>query len=66
MDYVKLGLFEILKKVTKVIFKLDLPVRMKIYLVQYVLMLKPAQRNIKPLVYKQTIYQGREEDKYDI
>ena len=33
LDYIKLGLFKILKRVTKVIFKLDLPARIKIYLV---------------------------------
>src|SRR6266568_303905 len=31
LDYIKLGLFEILKKVIKIIFKLDLPARMKVY-----------------------------------
>src|SRR6266568_6542460 len=32
LDYVKLGLFKVLKKVTEIIFKLDLLARMKIYL----------------------------------
>ena len=29
-------------------------------------MLKPVQRNIKPLVYKIDIYRGQEKDKWDI
>ena len=33
LNYVKLGLFKVLKKVTKVIFKIDLPAKIKIYLV---------------------------------
>ena len=39
-------------------FKLDLPARIKIYPVQHISMLKPAQKNIKPLIYKQDIYRG--------
>ncbi len=29
-------------------------------------MLELAQGNVKPLVYKQDIYKGQEEDKWDI
>jgi len=29
-------------------------------------MLKPAHRNIKPLVYKADIYRGQEEDKWQV
>ena len=47
-------------------FKLNLPEKIKIYLVQYVLMLEPVQGNIKPLVYKQDIYKGQEEDEWDV
>ena len=32
LDYIKLGLFKILKKVTEVIYKLDLPKKIRIYL----------------------------------
>ena len=52
LDHIKLRLFKILKKVIKIIFKLDLLARIKIYLIQYILMLELAQGNIKPLVYK--------------
>ena len=30
------------------------------------MILKPAQGNIKPLVYKINIYRGQEEDEWDI
>src|SRR6266568_6217977 len=33
LDHVKLGLFKIIVKILEVIYKLDLPVKMKIYLV---------------------------------
>jgi len=33
LDYVKIGLFKIVEKISEVIYRLDLPVKMKIYLV---------------------------------
>jgi len=33
LDYIKIGLFKIVVKILKVIYKLDLPVKIKIYLV---------------------------------
>jgi len=33
LDYVKIGLFKIIKKILEVIYRLDLPVKIKIYLV---------------------------------
>ena len=33
LDYIKLRLFKVLRKIIKVIFKLDLPARIKIYLI---------------------------------
>jgi len=33
LDYVKIGLFKIVAKVSEVIYRLDLPVKIKIYLV---------------------------------
>ena len=33
LDYIKLGPFEVVKKITKIIFKLDLLAKMKIYLI---------------------------------
>jgi len=32
LDYVKIGLFKIIKKISEVIYRLDLPVKIKIYL----------------------------------
>ena len=56
MDYIKIGLFKIAAKILKVIYKLDLLDKMKIYPVQYIIILKPAYKDLKPLVYKVNIY----------
>ena len=37
--------------------------KMKIYLVQYIVMLEPVYKDLKLLVYKINIYKGQEEDK---
>ena len=66
LDYIKLGLFRIAAKILEVMYKLDLPTKMKIYLVQYIIMLEPAKGDVKPLLYKMDIYRGQEEDKQDI
>jgi len=58
LDYVKLGLFKITAKILNLIYKLDLPVRIKIYPVQHIAMLKPAHRNVEPPVYKMEMYRG--------
>ena len=55
--------FKIISKVTKVSYRLDLLLKMKIYLVYYITMLEPAHRNHKLLVYKQDMYKGYKEDK---
>ena len=47
-----MGLFKIINKVIKVSYRLDLPLKMKIYLVYYIAMLELVYRNYKPLVYK--------------
>ena len=47
----------------EVLYRLDLLLKMKIYLVYYIAMLEPAYGNYKLLVYKQDIYKGHEEDK---
>ena len=44
-------------------YRLNLPAKMKIYLVQHIAMLEPVYRNIKLLVYKVDIYRGQKEDK---
>ena len=47
-------------------YKLDLPAKMKIYLVQHIAILKPAYRDIEFLLYKMEIYKGQEKDKWDV
>jgi len=46
LDHVKIGLFKITAKISEVIYKLDLLVKMKIYLVQHIVMLELAHRNL--------------------
>ena len=58
LDYVKLGLYKIKEKLLEVIYRLDLLAKIKIYLVQHVVMLELATGKIKPLVYKMEIYRG--------
>ena len=58
-----MGLFKIISKVMEVLYRLDLLLKMKIYLVYYIAMLEPVYKNHKPLIYKQDIYKGYEEDK---
>ena len=63
LDYIKLRLFKISRKIIKVNYKLDLLAKMKIYLVQYIVILKPVYRNYKPPLYKIDIYKRQKEDK---
>ena len=58
LDYIKLGPFKIIAKILKIIYQLDLLAKIKIYLVQYIIILKPVQGNIKPLAYKIDIYRS--------
>jgi hypothetical protein len=39
---------------------------MKIYPVQYIIILKLVYRNHKPPLYKVDTYRGRKEDKYEV
>ena len=57
-----MGLFKIINKVTEVLYRLDLLLKIKIYLVYYITMLEPVYGNYEPLIYKQDIYKGCEED----
>jgi hypothetical protein len=50
-------------KITEVNYKLDLLVKIKIYLVQYIVILKPVYREHELLLYKVDIYKGYKEDK---
>ena len=47
-----MGLFKIINKITEVIYRLDLPLKIKIHLVYYIAILKLVYRNYKLLVYK--------------
>ena len=58
-----MGLFKIINKVIKVLYRLDLLLKIKIYLVYYTTILKLVYRNHKLLIYKQDIYKGYKEDK---
>ena len=49
--------------VTEVNYKLDLLKRIKIYLVQYIVMLKLVYREYKLLIYKADIYKSKKENK---
>ena len=47
-----MGPFKIINKVIKVSYRLDLPLKIKIYLVYYTVILKPVYRDYKTLIYK--------------
>ena len=47
-----MGLFKIINKVTKVIYRLNLLLKIKIHPVYYITILELAYRNYKLLVYK--------------
>ena len=57
-----MGLFKIINKVTEVLYRLDLLLKIKIHLVYYIAILKPVYGNYEPLVYKQDTYKGYKED----
>ena len=63
MDYIRLGPFRIIAKILEVIYRLNLPIKIKIYPIQHIAILKPVYRNVELLVYKVNIYKGQEEDK---
>ena len=62
LDHVKLRPFKIIVKISKVMYKLDLLKKIKIYLVQYIIILKPTYKDLELLVYKIDIYRGQEKD----
>ena len=47
-----MGLFKIINKVIEVIYRLDLLLKIRIYLVYYIAMLEPVYGNYEPLIYK--------------
>jgi len=56
LDYVKIGLFKIVVKILEVMYRLNLLVRIKIYLVQHIVILELAHRDLALLVYKKDTY----------
>ena len=66
LNYIKLKLFKIKKKVIKINYKLNLLAKIKIYLVQYIAMLELVYREYKLLIYKIDIYRGREKDEWEV
>jgi hypothetical protein len=63
LDYIKLGLFKILRKIIEVNYKLDLLAKIKIYLIQYVVMLELVYKEYKLPLYEVDTYKGYKEDK---
>ena len=61
-----MGPFKIINKVTEVLYRLDLLLKIKIYLVYYIAILKLAYGNHKPLVYKQDMYKRYKENKWPV
>ena len=57
-----MGLFKIINKVIEVTYRLDLLLKIKIYLVYYIAILKPVYGNYKPLIYKWDMYKRYKED----
>ena len=45
-------LFKIINKVTEVIYRLDLLLKIKIHLIYYIAILELVYGNYKPLIYK--------------
>jgi transposase InsO family protein len=66
LDHVKLGPYKVLTKVSDLTYKLDLPAKMKIYPVQHVAMLEPANGDTEPPLYEMETYRGQEEDEWDV
>ena len=66
LNHVKLGPFKIKKKIIEVNYKLDLLVKIKIYPVQHIAMLKLVYRKHKLLIYKANTYRDKEKDKWEV
>ena len=47
-----MGLFKIINKVIEVSYRLDLPLKIKIHLVYYIVIFKLVHRDYKSLIYK--------------
>ena len=58
-----MGPFKIINKVTEVLYRLNLLLKIKIHPVHYIAILELVYKNYELLVYKQDMYKGYEEDK---
>jgi len=58
LDYIKIGLFKIVEKISEVIYRLNLPAKIKIYSVQHIAMLKLVYKDLALPVYKEDTYRG--------
>jgi len=58
LNYIKIGLFKIVERISEVIYRLDLLAKIKIYPTQYIIMLELAYRDLVLLVYKEDTYRG--------
>jgi len=58
LDYIKIGLFKIAEKILEIMYRLNLPAKMKIYLVQYIVILELVHRDLALLAYKEDTYRG--------
>jgi len=58
LDYVKIGPFKIAVKILEVIYRLNLLIKIKIYLVQYIIMLELVYKDLALLAYKEDTYRG--------
>ena len=52
LNYIKMGLFKIINKVIEVLYRLNLLLKIKIYLIYYIAILKPVHGNHELLIYK--------------
>src|SRR5579862_5201287 len=64
LDYKKLGPYEIKDKKGLVMYKLQLPIRSRVHLVFYILLLKPALENVE--VSNELVEPMNEPDVYNI
>jgi len=58
LDYIKIGLFKIIEKISEVMYRFNLPVKIKIYLVQHIIILELVYGDLVLLVYKKDTYRG--------
>jgi len=58
LDYVKIRLFKIVEKILEVIYRLNLPAKMKIYPTQYIVILELVYGDLALPVYKEDTYRG--------